>query len=73
MLSFSSLQTIFITQTNNHSDRWWAMLVVAVQNAVASTLMDDAPHLLHGWEGDGPPLGELLHGEAPAPSRLPLR
>ena len=53
--------------------RWWAMLSVAVQNALASTLVDDAPHLLHGCEGDGPPLGVLLHGEAPAESRLPLR
>ena len=53
--------------------RWWGMLSVAVQNALASTLVDDAPHLLHGCEGDGPPLGILLHGEAPAVSRLPLR
>ena len=53
--------------------RWWGMLSVAVQNALASTLIDDAPHLLHAWEGGGPPLGELLHGEAPAQSRLPLR
>ena len=56
--------------------RWWGMLSVAVQNALASTLIDDAPlppHLLHAWEGHGPPLGELFHGEAPAESRLPLR
>ena len=53
--------------------RWWGMLAVAVQNAVASTLVDDAPHWLHGWEGRGPPLGELPHGDAPAESRLPLR
>ena len=53
--------------------RWWAMLSVAVQNALAATLVDDAPHLLHGWEGDGPPLGALLHGDAPPQSRLPLR
>ena len=53
--------------------RWWGMLAVAVQNALAATLVDDAPHLLHGWEGEGPPLGELLHGDAPAASRLPLR
>ena len=53
--------------------RWWAMLSVAVQNALASTLVDDAPHLLHGWEGEGPPLGVLLHGDAPPQSRLPLR
>ena len=49
------------------------MLAVAVQKALAATLVDDAPHLLHGWEGVGPPLGELLHGDAPAESRLPLR
>ena len=53
--------------------RWWAMLSVAVQNALAATLVDDAPHLLHGWAGDGPPLGELLRDEPPALSRLPLR
>jgi len=53
--------------------RWWGMLAVAVQNALAATLVDDAPHLLHGWEGEGPPLGVLLHGEAPTESRLPLR
>ena len=53
--------------------RWWGMLAVAVQNVVAATLVDDAPHLLHGWEGDGPPLDVLLHGDAPALSRLPLR
>jgi len=53
--------------------RWWSMLSVAVQDSLAATLVDDAPHLLHGWHGHGPPLGELLHGEAPALSRLPLR
>ena len=53
--------------------RWWGMLAVAVQNALAATLVDDAPHLLHGWEGERPPLGVLLHGEAPTESRLPLR
>ena len=53
--------------------RWWGMLSVAVQDSLAATLVDDAPHLLHGWAGHGPPLGELLHGEPPALSRLPLR
>ena len=53
--------------------RWWGMLSVAVQNALAATLVDDAPHLLHGWEGEGPPLGEPRHAEAPTQSRLPLR
>ena len=53
--------------------RWWAMLSVATQNALAATMLDDAPHMLHAWEGSGPPLGMLLHGEAPTISRLPLR
>lgn len=48
-------------------------LRLAVQDSLASTLVDDAPRLLHGWEGAGPPLGELLHGEAPTMSRLSLR
>ena len=46
---------------------------IATQNALAATLVDDAPHMLHAWEGTAPPLGILLHGEAPAESRLPLR
>ena len=65
-------------------NRWWSMISVATQNALAATLVDDAPHmlfvclgafksLLHAWEGTAPPLGILLHGEAPAESRLPLR
>ena len=37
--------------------RWWSMLSVAVQDSRAATLVDDAPHLLHGWHGTGPPLG----------------
>ena len=53
--------------------RWWSMISVATQNALAATLVDDAPHMLHAWEGTAPPLGILLHGEAPAESRLPLR
>jgi hypothetical protein len=53
--------------------RWWALLAVAVQDSLAATLIDDAPHLLHGWHGDPPPLGELLLADAPAQSRLPLR
>ena len=49
------------------------MLAVAAQDSLAATLVDDAPQLLHGWHGKGPPLGQLLHGEAPSESRLPLR
>ena len=54
-------------------NRWWGMLSVTLHNSVAATLVDDAPHLLHSWHGTGPPLGRLLHGEAPSTSRLPLR
>jgi len=54
-------------------NRWWSMISVATQNALAATLVDDAPHMLHAWEGTAPPLGILLLGEAPAESRLPLR
>ena len=46
-------------------NRWWGMLSVAAQNVLAATLIDDAPHLLHAWEGLDPPLGMLLHGDAP--------
>ena len=54
-------------------NRWWSMISVATQNALAATLVDDAPHMLHAWEGSAPPLGILRHGEAPANGRLPLR
>ena len=53
-------------------NRWWGMLAVAAQDSLTATLVDDAPHLLHGWERLAPSLGELLHAEAPTPSRLPL-
>ena len=43
-------------------NRWWSMISVATQNALAATLVDDAPHMLHAWEGTAPPLGILLHG-----------
>lgn len=41
--------------------------------SLAATLVDNAPQLLHGWYGAEPPFGQLLHGEAPSGSRLPLR
>ena len=47
-------------------NRWWSMISVATQNALAATLVDDAPHMLHAWKSSTPPLGILLHGEAPA-------
>ena len=54
-------------------NRWWGMLAVAAQDSLAATLVDDTPHLLQGWERLASSLGELLHAEAPTPSRLPLR
>ena len=54
-------------------DRWWGILAVAAQDTLAATLVDTDPHMLCAWDESGPPLGMLLHGEAPAQSRLPLR
>ena len=54
-------------------NQWWGMLAVAAQDSLAATLVEDAPHLLHGWAGPNPPLADLLYGEAPNPTRLPLR
>ena len=51
----------------------WGMISVAARNALAATLVDDAPHMLHAWEGTAPPVGILQHGEAPAGTRIPLR
>ncbi len=48
-------------------------MAVAVQNAPAATLTDESPHVLCGWAGEPPPLGELLLADAPAESRLPMR
>ena len=55
--------------------RWWGLLATATQDALASTLLNDAPLLLHGRPPAPPHLGNLLldYGGAPAPSRLPLR
>ena len=53
-------------------NRWWGMLSIALQDILAATLVDDAPRMLHAWEGTGPPLGVLLHGEALAISRVML-
>ena len=48
--------------------RWWGLLAVATQDALASTLLNDAPKLLHGWPTEEPHLGNLLldRGEPPA-------
>ena len=55
--------------------RWWSMLSVAVQQAVASTALGGPwMHSLQSETHAEPPLDALLHPEAPAgQSRLPLR
>ena len=55
--------------------RWWGLLSVAVQQAVATTALGRAwPAPLHPHQRDAPPLERVLELAAPAgPSRLPLR
>ena len=40
--------------------RWWSLLSVAVQDALASTLVDDAVVLLDGRDGVAPELCDVL-------------
>ena len=56
--------------------RWWGLLSVAAQSALASTLTGDGVLALGGPAGfDEVPLGDVLDHAcgAPPPSRLPLR
>ena len=40
--------------------RWSALVAVAAHDALAATLLDDAPRLLHGWPASERHLGDLL-------------
>ena len=55
--------------------RWWGMLSVAVQDAVAATLVEGRDALMASPLGHcTPPLADVLEGApAVAPSLLPLR
>ena len=55
--------------------RWWALLSVAQQRCVATSLLDDPGMVGAPGAGVEPPLGEVLRSasELPAFSRLPLR
>ena len=56
--------------------RWWALLFVAAQNALAATLVEDTVCALDGVTGDLPPWPELALSadfEDAGASRLPLR
>ena len=56
--------------------RWWGLLSIAAQDALAATLSRDGHLALGGPAADEDvPLGDVLLGAAPAsvPSRLPLR
>ena len=46
--------------------RWWGILAVAVQDALCSTLVDDAPRFLHGRPPHDPDLADLLLDAEPA-------
>ncbi len=56
-------------------NRWWGLLSVACQTALASTLCGQALTLGGPTGEDDPFLGEVLEGAlwSPSPSRLPLR
>ena len=47
------------------ASRWWGMLSVAGRNALAGTLVDDAPSLLDGTDGQEPDWHEVLRDSNP--------
>ena len=53
----------------------WGIIRIAAQDALAATLVNDAPHLIHCTKGPEPRLADLLldAGESPPVSRLPGR
>ena len=54
--------------------RWWGILAVAVQDALCSTLVGDAPRFLHGRPPQDPDPGDLLlDAEPAAPLRSPAQ
>ena len=55
--------------------RWWDILSVAAQGALAATLTGEALATLDGADADPPPEVEVLADarETPPASRLPLR
>ena len=58
------------------SCRWWGLLSMAVQDALAATLCREGHLALGGPSGDvDVPLADVLLGAGPSgvPSRLPLR
>ena len=54
------------------ASRWWSLLVIAGRNCLASTLVDDAPLLLDGTDGEEPYWPDvLLAGALEAQTSLP--
>ena len=45
------------------ASRWWAMLSVGAQAALAMTLVDDCPKTLDGYDGEAPPDKDVLRLE----------
>ena len=79
-------QTLRRSAEHTWQARWWAILSVATQDALASNLVDNAPRYLHGRPPHVPILRDLLLDAEPVlspleaaeeegggASRLPLR
>ena len=53
--------------------RWWGLLTVAGRNALAATLVDDAPNLLDGVDSQKPNWPDLLLDNTPGTVLAELR
>ena len=55
------------------ASRWWNLLAIAGRNALATTLVDDAPGLPDGVDGEEPLWTDVLHDNTlgTVPSELP--
>ena len=73
--SFRAPPAVRAAATAAWARRWWSMLSVAVQQAVASTALGGAwLQPLQPEAGEGPPLDSIVHHAAPeGRSCLPLR
>ena len=60
------------TQAAAWASRWWSLLSVASQNALASTLVDDKPLLLDGVDDFEPLWPDVLVEEAMVPDNVPI-
>ena len=54
----------------SYERRWWALLSCAQQDALASTLVDDAVYILDGHDGWGPTAVDVALDRAPCGTAL---